>query len=241
MVETVHDLRQAQVDCPILVGGAALSNRFTRLNIAPEYGGLVAYSQDAMSGLALANTIQDADKRATLSASLQAETEDMRDAENRRSAASDNGAAAPVAPAQVRRDVPAQRPPDLRLHVLRDYDMTQIFPYINPQMLYVRHLGFNGRFAEALEAGDAAAIELRESVRRVEDMVLAHPDVNANAVFQVLPMPVGRAAAVGAGAGWTDCNRAVLLWAAVPEGRAVPLGLRSPQDGGKFRRKRVGR
>ena len=187
MVETVHDLRQAQVDCPILVGGAALSNRFTRLNIAPEYGGLVAYSQDAMSGLALANTIQDADERQKLSASLQAETEDMLDAENRRSAASGDSAAVPVPPAQVRRDVPAQRPPDLRLHVLRDYDMTQIFPYINPQMLYVRHLGFKGRFAEALEAGDAAAVDLRESVRRVEDMVLAHPDINANAVFKFFP------------------------------------------------------
>ena len=50
MVDTVHDFRQAGIDCPILVGGAALSNRFTRLRIAPEYGGIVAYAQDAMSG-----------------------------------------------------------------------------------------------------------------------------------------------------------------------------------------------
>ncbi|HAJ01605.1 MAG TPA: methionine synthase, partial [Dehalococcoidia bacterium] len=47
MVETVGDLSQAQINCPVLVGGAALSNRFTRLRIAPEYGGLVAYAGDA--------------------------------------------------------------------------------------------------------------------------------------------------------------------------------------------------
>ena len=187
MVETVHDLRQANIDCPILVGGAALSNRFTRLNIAPEYGGLVAYSQDAMSGLALANTIQDADERQKLSAALQTESEEMAEAQQRRDAAAEGGGASPVAPAQVRRDVATPRPPDLRLHILRDYDMTRIFPYINPQMLYVRHLGFNGRFAEALEAGETAAVELRESVRRVEDHVLAHPDISANAVFKFFP------------------------------------------------------
>ena len=75
MVETVGDLRQAQVECPILVGGAALSRRFTRLRIAPEYGGLVAYAGDAMTGLALANTIQEADERQKLVEALAVETE----------------------------------------------------------------------------------------------------------------------------------------------------------------------
>ena len=74
MVETVQDFRTAGISAPVLVGGAALSNRFTRLRIAPEYDGLVAYSPDAMSGLALANLIQDADERARMAARLTAET-----------------------------------------------------------------------------------------------------------------------------------------------------------------------
>ena len=74
MVETVQDFRTAGISAPVLVGGAALSNRFTRLRIAPEYEGLVAYSPDAMSGLALANLIQDADERARMAARLTAET-----------------------------------------------------------------------------------------------------------------------------------------------------------------------
>ena len=74
MVETVQDFRTAGISAPVLVGGAALSNRFTRLRIAPEYDGLVAYSPDAMSGLALANLIQDADERARMTARLTEET-----------------------------------------------------------------------------------------------------------------------------------------------------------------------
>jgi 5-methyltetrahydrofolate--homocysteine methyltransferase len=184
MVETARDFRQAGVEAPILVGGAALSNRFTRLRIAPEYEGLVVYSKDAMTGLALANKIQDADERQQLIATVEAEAEQLlQDDQARRSVAAEQPAQ-DVAPAQVRHDFDVPSPPDLRLQVLKDYDLGRIFGYINPQMLYVRHLGFKGRFAEALESGDLAAMELQNSVRQVEDEVLARPDITASAVFK---------------------------------------------------------
>jgi len=186
MVETAQDFRQAGITCPVLVGGAALSNRFTRLRIAPEYDGMVAYAPDAMSGLALANTIQDADERATLIASYEVETESILAADQAaREIAPDDGAAVP--PAQVRHDFDIPNPPDLRLHVLNDYSLEDIFPYINPQMLYVRHLGYKGRFADDLEAGEQSAIELKNSVRAVEDLVLAQDDIKANAIFKFFP------------------------------------------------------
>ena len=190
MVETVRDFRQEGVAVPVLVGGAALSNRFTRLRIAPEYGGLVAYAPDAMTGLALANTIQEADERVQLAASLEAETEAMQTDDAARAGRGDGGADVP--PAQVRHDFPIPNPPDLRLHVISDYNLEEIFDYINPQMLYVRHLGYKGRFAEDLAAGPAtekgkAATGLRDSVRRVEDLVLARSDITADAVFKFFP------------------------------------------------------
>ena len=187
MVETVRDFRQAGVKSPILVGGAALSNRFTRLRIAPEYEGLVAYAQDAMSGLALANSIQDDDERQQLLAALESETDALLQSAKDRELAENAQQTADVLPAQVRHDFDVPNPPDLRLHVLRDYDLAEIFPYINPQMLYVRHLGYKGRFAEALEQEDSSALELRDSVRRVEDLILARPDIQANAVFKFFP------------------------------------------------------
>ncbi len=77
MVETVQDFRTAGIAAPVLVGGAALSNRFTRLRIAPEYDGLVAYSPDAMTGLALANVIRDDDERERLIARLETESAEL--------------------------------------------------------------------------------------------------------------------------------------------------------------------
>ena len=187
MVETVRDFRQAGVNCPILVGGAALSNRFTRLRIAPEHEGMVAYAPDAMTGLALANTIQEADQREELAAALRVEESEMREADRLRVSSEGADAAPDVAPAQVSHDLQIPNPPDLLLHVLRDYDLEKVFSYINPQMLYVRHLGFKGRFAQALETGDPVAQELREAVRRVEEIVLASENITANAVFKFFP------------------------------------------------------
>ena len=77
MVETVQDFRVAGIRAPVMVGGAALSNRFTRLRIAPEYDGLVSYAPDAMTGLALANLIQDADERERMAARLETETVEL--------------------------------------------------------------------------------------------------------------------------------------------------------------------
>ena len=77
MLETVQDFRVAGIRAPVMVGGAALSNRFTRLRIAPEYDGLVAYAPDAMTGLALANLIQDADERERMAARLETETVEL--------------------------------------------------------------------------------------------------------------------------------------------------------------------
>ena len=188
MVETVGDFRQAEVDCPILVGGAALSNRFTRLRIAPEHENLVAYAPDAMAGLALANTIQAPDERIKLADSLKTETDRLFEVEEaNRTQDTRNPTTDTIRKANVRHDFDIPNPPDTLLHQLSNFSLEEIFPYINPQMLYVRHLGFKGRFSEALESGDPAAIELRESVRRVEEIILESPEITAKAVFKFFP------------------------------------------------------
>ena len=183
MVVTAQDLTAAGVACPILVGGAALSNRFTRLKIAPEYAGTVVYAKDAMTGLDLANQLMDPDKREALTARLAAESEQLQALPARQA----RGGMPVAARSAVRPvdDVPT--PPDLRLHVLRDYDLDEIFRYINPAMLYTRHLGFKGKFEDALAAGNAKAVALREQVAAVEAIMLARPDITAKAVYRFFP------------------------------------------------------
>ncbi len=181
MVETVRDFTDAGVDVPILVGGAALSNRFTRLRIAPEYRGLVAYAQDAMTGLDLANRIRSPEQRDRLAVELQTETDRLRGQDAVR-------AAAPQAESRPRAGVkpvhaPPQ-PPDLLEHVLLDHDLDEVFSYINPVMLYVRHLGYRGRFAEALAEGESRAVELHERVTHVQGILSSRPDIRASAVYR---------------------------------------------------------
>lgn len=186
MVVTAQDLKAAGVSCPILVGGAALSNRFTRLKIAPEYEGLVAYAKDAMTGLDLANQLMDSHKRHTMASKLEAETQQLQAAGPKRYPAEETAPQA-AARSAVRPVETVPTPPDLRLHVLRDYDLDAVFRYINPAMLYTRHLGFKGKIEEALAAGNPKARELREQVDAVEAIMLAREDIAAKAVYRFFP------------------------------------------------------
>ncbi len=168
MVVTAEELRQAGIDLPILVGGAALTNNFTRLRIAPKYDGLVAYARDAMSGLELANQIMDPEKRRQLIADLEAQTTALQQQRGkiRRQKTEAEAERSPTIP--VLANPPA--PPDLKRHVLRNIDLDTVWRYINPQMLYVRHLGLKGRFEQLLEQGDEKAVMLKEIVDELKAM-----------------------------------------------------------------------
>ena len=160
--------------CPILVGGAALSNRFTRLKIAPEYEGVVAYAKDAMTGLDLANQLMDATTpRRPRRASWQRETTRAarrRRAPRRRAARARRCAAATRAAGST--TVPT--PPDLKLHVLSTTTIsTRSSATSTRSMLYTRHLGFKGKLRRGAGApATRKALELREQVRAVEDEML---------------------------------------------------------------------
>jgi 5-methyltetrahydrofolate--homocysteine methyltransferase len=182
MVNTVQDLKAAGVHTPVLVGGAALTNRFARLRIAPEYDGLVAYAKDAMNGLELAGKIVDDDAREALAATLAAEADALREAIQAAQAPVDESTL-PTRSAIVAVAEPP-RPPDLTPHVLRDFDLAELFPYINPQMLFVRHLGYRGRFTESLEAGEEKAVDLWNKVQQIENIMLERDDIQASAVYK---------------------------------------------------------
>ena len=66
MVITASDLREAGIVIPLLVGGAALSAKFTEQKIAPSYGQAVCYAKDAMTGLRLMKELMDPATRETI-------------------------------------------------------------------------------------------------------------------------------------------------------------------------------
>ncbi len=167
MVATAQDLKSAKIRCPILVGGAALSARFTRMKIAPQYDGIVAYANDAMAGLDLANQLMDAQRREALASELEAQSRRLLNT----GAKPADGKVKPVQRARpLLSEGPIPEPPDLRLQLVRDYNLDELFRYINPVMLYTRHLGFRN-FQQALEAGEPKAVELHDAVAAVERFI----------------------------------------------------------------------
>ncbi len=165
MTITAGDLRDAGIAVPMLVGGAALSDRFTRTRIAPEYAGAVCYAKDAMSGLALLNQIMDPATRDEVVARHAPE----------RAAAAAVSATLGTAPAvstvrsgKVRTDIEIPVPVSLERVVRSVPQLTEIWSYINPLMLYRHHMGFKGNFEVALAERDPQALELFELVEEVK-------------------------------------------------------------------------
>ncbi|MBI5597795.1 MAG: methionine synthase [Elusimicrobia bacterium] len=182
MVATAEDLRAAGLESPILVGGAALSARFTANRIAPEYGAPVFYSKDAMTGLDLANQLLDPARKEALVAANRARQAELA-APAAAPAPAPDEAAAPAGPG-LSYDHPVPSPPDLKRHVLEDFDLERILGYVNPVMLYGRHLGLKGDVSALLAKGDPKAAELRARVKALEDEVLDKKLIHPRAVVR---------------------------------------------------------
>jgi 5-methyltetrahydrofolate--homocysteine methyltransferase len=166
MVTTAQDLTARGVTAPMLVGGAALSQKFTDHRIAPAYGGLVAYAVDAMRGLALADRILSGEESRH---ALEAEAKARR---QREAGPSEAEAESPLAAPAVRStEIEAAEPlpaPDTSEHVLPDLPLEEVWQYLNPHMLYAKHLGVRGSYWKLKEAGDPRLAELEGVIRRVQ-------------------------------------------------------------------------
>ncbi|WP_245809813.1 methionine synthase [Cohnella massiliensis] len=161
MVLTAQDLRNAGIDAPILVGGAALTRKFTKTRIAPEYDGIVLYAKDAMDGLDLANKLSNPEQREQMVQEHKAAlaTLTLADEEKKEQPELTRARRSNISP-----DAPVFSPPDYDRHVLRDYPLSHILPYVNLQMLMGHHLGLKGNVDELLAKGDEKAVQLKETV-----------------------------------------------------------------------------
>jgi 5-methyltetrahydrofolate--homocysteine methyltransferase len=178
MVITAGDLRDAGIEVPLLVGGAALSDRFTRSKISPAYQQAVCYAKDAMTGLRLMNELTDPARRpSVLAQHAVGVLEEAAPAE----AATSVAVGTDRSP-RVRTDIPIARLPYVE-RKLRDVpQLSEVFSYINPFMLYGRHMGFKGNFPKLLAERDPKALELHEDMERVKE--LASQFMKVRAVWQ---------------------------------------------------------
>ncbi|HVF62184.1 MAG TPA: methionine synthase [Thermoanaerobaculia bacterium] len=185
MVLTAGDLSAVGIDTPLLVGGAALTRRFTHRKIAQAYGGLCTYAKDAMHGLKLVERLLDGAARPE----LEQEVAELIAADAEPAAAVAEGAgaegeAAAGAPA-VRRDLAAPPPPDLERHA-EELDLDAVWEYLNPQMVYGKHLGLKGVVAKLEAEGDPKLAKLQAVVAELQQLA-REGAMRARAVWRFLP------------------------------------------------------
>lgn len=185
MVLTAHDMKQAGIEVPIMVGGAALSRKFTDTKIAREYDGLVLYAKDAMDGLSLANQLQNPEHLLTL-------TESIRRKQDAAISRADAAPAKKASTALLERpktvvEAPVFTPEDLKRHVLKSYSLAHIEPYINQQMLLGHHLGIKGKVEKLIEDGDEKAVRLNETVQSLISLAKQENWLKPAGVYQFFP------------------------------------------------------
>ena len=174
MVITAGDLQSAGITVPLLVGGAALSDKFTRTKIQPAYGNGVCYAKDAMTGLSLMNRLMDPAARAeVLAAHLGAVAPVVAPVEDEAPPATD------LRSAKVRTDIPIPAVPYLERRVRDVPHLAEVWSYINPYMLYGRHLGYKGNFEQALMDREDKALELFHQVEGLKQEVAGFLKVKA--------------------------------------------------------------
>jgi len=201
MVAMGAELRANGVDVPLIVGGAALSEKFVRTRIGPAYGAPTFYAADAMAGLRILNELLDpATRGAALSshifktsetagtardgvpplerlAPIEGRSEDRPPQESGAGHAlqgvptspADGSppvaiAALPARSSRVRTALAIPAPPCLDRRVRELRDLHDLWSYINPSVLYGRHLGFKRRFEQRLSERDPKALELFQQV-----------------------------------------------------------------------------
>ncbi|MFB5661646.1 methionine synthase [Alteribacillus sp. HJP-4] len=187
MVLTAQDLKNQKISIPVLVGGAALTRKFTEQKISAEYEGMVLYAKDAMNGLDLANKLAVPDEKTKLQQLL----DDKRKKRIELGSGAKESKQTNIAPvperSQVALDVPVRIPPDLKEHVLKNHSIAHLQPYVNLQMLLGKHLGLQGKVSRLLAENDKKAVELKNKAFDLLDRAKTEGLLKAHGLYRFYP------------------------------------------------------
>jgi 5-methyltetrahydrofolate--homocysteine methyltransferase len=187
MVVTAGDFAAVGIDTPLLVGGAALTRKFTHRKIAAAHAGLCTYAKDAMHGLHLVERLTSAEERPALEEEVARLVEtDTRDAAPTTAGTGSRGKT--VQAEQVRRDLEAPQPADLERHV-QELNLDEVWPLINPQMLFGKHMGLKGSVKKLRDAGDEKLAKLESMFDELKTLA-RDGAMHARAVWRFFPAAI---------------------------------------------------
>lgn len=202
MATTAQDLKAAGIDIPLIVGGAALTRKFTETRITPEYTGPVLYAKDAMNGLELLNKLKNS-KIDNVKHKDENNSKDQKDQQEGQNYLYESKINKIVVSEQennlnnlaisnqkselYNKKHPVYIPKQLEQQILLDYPLEKLKPYINMQMLMGKHLGLKGNVENLLAEGDNKAVELKEMIDLLLTEAIEKKFIKANGVYQFFP------------------------------------------------------
>jgi 5-methyltetrahydrofolate--homocysteine methyltransferase len=133
MKYVLQDLERQQLQFPVICGGAALTRKYVEDDLRREYSSAVYYADDAFGGLHIMEDLAADDV-----ARREARLAEGRQAKEfaRAAVATDDGAVATERSAVVSSAPNIPRPPFFGVRVRRDYDLRQVFQYVNETALF---------------------------------------------------------------------------------------------------------
>ncbi len=128
MISTLSDFSSANITVPVIVGGAALTQKFVSDKIKPKYIGKVYYAKNAMSGLKIAKSILN--------------RENITDSENLVYKKSVNEEKLVSESTFIRSIKELPSPIDFERHIISGSpNSLELWDFINKKSLFFRHLG----------------------------------------------------------------------------------------------------
>ena len=191
MKENLEEMRRLGLRLPVLLGGAALTRAFVEKDCYEAYGeGPVAYARDAFDGLALMDRVVAGTFEAYVRERAEAQAGRKRPARRHRTLEllekGPLGAPRPVEYEEIRkrreeltRRVPVPTPPFWGARVIERVPVANLLPFLNEQMLYQFHWGYEkqGRRLEEFLAWARKELGpvLEELLRRAREEDIFHP------------------------------------------------------------------
>lgn len=190
MVGFATEMQRLGLEIPLLIGGATTSRAHTAVKIDRKYDGPVVWVKDASRSVPTAAALLDEKQRPALLEATQADYDSLRARHAQKSerpqlsfaAAQDNRS--PI-------DWDGYAPPQPRtpgVHVLADYDLTELRDYIDWQPFF-NAWEMKGKFPDILNSpthGDAAR-KLYDDAQAMLDRLVEEKWLTANGVYGLFP------------------------------------------------------
>lgn len=189
MVITAQDLTRENIDLPMILGGAALSANFVSKKVATSYSGVSIYAKDAMQGLDIVNRLADPNTKEQLLSQWRLDSAASQDNKANKQKQSDSDRKKWLLDYRYG----PKRPVDLKKHILpgegvdKQTLLETAFLYVNPSMLYKKHLGYRGKIEQAQAENEKKFFKLKQVVEECQQLMLDHQDMGGRAVYRFFP------------------------------------------------------